>query len=59
MMISMKLKTQNGIQMNLLKKKKEAASYLHMAYELDGDAIFEDEDPVFIQLAKKQFLDLI
>ena len=37
----------------LLKKKKEAASYLHMAYELDGDAIFEDEDPVFIQLAKK------
>ena len=43
----------------LLKKKKEAASYLHMAYELDGDAIFEDEDPVFIQLAKKQFLDLI
>ena len=37
----------------LLNKKKEAASYLHMAYELDGETIFEDEDPVFIQLAKQ------
>ena len=39
----------------LLKKKKEAVSYLHMAYELDGEAIFEEEDPVFIELAKKVF----
>lgn len=37
----------------LLNKKKKAASYLHMAYELDGETIFEDEDPVFIELAKQ------
>lgn len=36
----------------LLNKKEEAVPYLHMAYELDSETIFDEEDPVFIELAR-------